>query len=186
MFDVDSNIKEVLEKYRRTILRALASGAHPDVADLMKSGIQSHFNRLSAGGGNDPTALGPGTGLENVSWLVGDRHRFTVASHRLLGVDPNQLLILTGSMRDSFTTNARVDQFRSHAASFSILQGSNPNDVMKAQVNLGGQQSVDFPHLGIRNVVVNVPRRQFVYWDTLMRMAVEKLAIREAEQEWSK
>lgn len=190
MYEVDSNWPQVKEKLRRAVgsIEQMAVGPDSDLSAIMRRGIQSHFNRLSLGGGSDPSALGPGDGATSpVRWIIGSRHPFTVLSHRVRGVSPNQLLIHTGKMRDDFTVSAVITGHRAPHGSDVVLSGATQESIDKARRNLqGGTVTTDFPVIAKSNVVVRLPSRQFVYWDTVMRYDVEQAAMKKAEREWSR
>lgn len=187
MLHYTSNLEAVLRKALAATKAAAAVAQSQEVDRAMRRGIQSHFNRLSSGGGSDSTALANGSDTTTrVRWR-NSRHPFTVRAHRASGVDPDMLLIHTGGMRDAFTVGALVDgRGLGHGwGSDATLRGGTPDAVEKARRNRGGVYRTDFPRIAERNVLMLFPDRQFVYWDTEMRDEVARVAARAAEKEWS-
>lgn len=185
MYELLTNWRDVHARFLRGVFAGFRFAERPegDLANIMRSGIQSHFNRLMHGG-SDPSALSAGIGTSSVSWTTA-RHPFTIEEHRARGVDPKMLLVNTGQMLTAYTTNARVQGSNLPWGSEAVLSSASPEAEEKARKNLGGTHEAHFATIN-RSAIIDFPRRQFLYWDALMRWKVERAAVNAVETEWTR
>lgn len=183
MIEIESNWPQIKAKIMRLALVTARTAQGPDheVDQTMRAGIQSHFTKLSFGGSD--SALGAGTSSTSVAWTVA-RNRNTVRSHIKRGVDPRQLMILTGRMKASITSQAQVSGSGTGVSGETTLRSSNPEDAEKLRKNLGGHYITDFPFIAKRRVSVRFPERQVVYWDAPMRDRIVRHVQQQVEKEW--
>lgn len=184
MYEITSNLGEVIRRYFLAVTEAyrLAQKDDAELKGIMREGVQNHFNRLMYGGVD--VALGAGKANAVVSWSKA-RHPFTIASHEARGMNPNTLLVNTGNMMRDYTSSAVITGQSIPHGSMIRLRSATMDSADKAhRHHKGGTFVTDFALIGKRSVVLNFPRREFLYWDGLMRHKVETRVQRRIEQAW--